>query len=239
MMIRVKQLRRSFWTEMQGLDLDLRGCEGDEIQRVFLRFHVSHQIKVPKQTRSSRVKLLLSLLLISQDTVFLMSHLPSLPEHRFQPASTNKALIYPRSPFYFLFKAWTLMAANSGNRCSVCSWSRWTNVTWIVFKTPHWLRSRPYHWKWSYHTVFSRILEHILTTSCFKMCCRSFIVDSGVLTQLHLITKCKIVWKREISLKESKVSYICSIYRTFLGWHRSISVCCLHQGHHTTRKSIL
>lgn len=104
---------------------------------VFLPLHLSHQVKVPSQMQSSRVKLLLSLLLTSQDTVFLMSHLLSLPSRHFEPISTNQALIYPRSPFYFLFKTWAVMPVNSGNCCSVCGWRRWTNVTWIFFKTTH------------------------------------------------------------------------------------------------------
>lgn len=89
--------RLSWNTEMQGLDLDLRGCEGEDFF-FFLRLHVSYQIKAAQQTRSSRVKLLFSLLLISQDTVFIMSHLTSLPETRLQPASSLWSIL---SPFLF------------------------------------------------------------------------------------------------------------------------------------------
>lgn len=92
-------------TEMQGLDLYLRGCEGED----------------------------LSLLLISQDTIFLMSYLTSLPETQAPASLNNLGFDLSSLPFYFLFKAWALMAANSGSWCLVYGESRWTNVTRIFW----------------------------------------------------------------------------------------------------------
>lgn len=112
--------RLNWNTEMQRLDLDLRRCES-----LFFFFTppcvLSNQGSTTNEKRQS--KFLLSLLLISQDTVFLMSHFT----RDSIPTSLNKTGFDPSPlPFIFCLK---YMAANSGSWCSICGESKWTNVT--------------------------------------------------------------------------------------------------------------
>lgn len=174
-MIRVRQLWRSVWTAMQGLNQDLKRMWKTRNSEVFLCLHVSHQIKVPNQTQSSRVKLLLSFLFTSQDLVFLMSHLLSLPSRLFQPTSTNQALIYPHSPCNFLFnlelscQQIVAIGVQSVVGADEQMWLEISSKLHIDWKDNHITEDEA-------TSPFSRIMEHTISTSCFIMCCSSFIM---------------------------------------------------------------